>query len=476
MAKFTDYVRYDALGLADLVATKQATAGELLEAAIERLEAVNPKINAVNLKMYDEAKRSIAAGLPQGPFTGVPFLLKDLGAFYAGFPTSFGSAFYKDFVPDHDTTLVERHRKAGLVVFGKSNTPEFGLAATTEPVAFGPTRNPWNLAISPGGSSGGAAAAVAAGVLPMAHATDGGGSIRIPAAYCGLFGLKPTRARNPAGPDIGEGWSGMASSHCVSISVRDSAALLDATHGPAPGDPYMAPPPAGSYLRELAAGPGRLRIAVMRHSLWGRPLHAECLRGVEATAKLLGELGHVVEEAAPKLDVAAHAKAFRVIIAGNVAAVLELRAGAIGRKWRPDEVEKVSWQFAEEGRKLTAADYALAILAVHAAGRQLAAFFQRYDLLLGATMAEPPQALGAINMMSDSVDDYYEQQLLGRMSITPLFNMTGGPAMSVPLHWSADGLPVGIHFGARHGDEATLFRLAAQLERAKPWAGRRAGI
>jgi len=445
----------------------------VLDAAIARTEAVNPKINAVNLKMYDEARARIAAGLPQGPFTGVPFLLKDLGAFYAGFPTSFGSAFYKDFVPRHDATLVERHRKAGLVVFGKSSTPEFGLAPTTEPALFGPTRNPWNLAISAGGSSGGAAAAVAARVLPMAHATDGGGSIRIPAAFCGLFGLKPTRARNPAGPDIGEGWSGLASAHCISVSVRDSAALLDATHGPAPGDPYMAPPPAGSFLREVTAAPGRLKIAVMRRSLWDRPLHAECLKGVEETAKLLIELGHVVEEAAPTLDVAAQSWAFRVIIAANLAANLELRAKALGRKWRPDEVEKVSWEFALEGRKVSGADYALAILIVHAAGRQMAAFFQRHDLLLSATMTEPPQPLGEIDMTCDSVDDYYERQLLARMSVTPLFNMTGGPAMSVPLHWSADGLPIGIHFGTRAGDEATLFRLAGQLEQARPWAARR---
>ncbi len=334
MAAFSEYEDFDALGLAALVAKREVTAEEVLEAAIARTEARNPAINAVINTMYDEAQRTIAAGLPPGPLSGAPFMLKDLYALYSGTPVSNGSNLFDGFVADHDLTLVARMRVAGLVVMGKTNTPEFGLNAAPEPVVHAATRNPWNTERSAGGSSGGAAAAVAAGMLPMAHATDGGGSIRIPAANCGLFGLKPTRGRNPAGPDVGEGWSGLACGHVVSLSVRDSAALLDAVAGPAPGDPYLAPPLARPLVEEVGADPGRLRIGLLTTAPSGVPVDPECVAAAEAAGRLCEELGHVVEEAAPDISMEAVLKALRNIIASNVRMVMDLRLRALGREQR----------------------------------------------------------------------------------------------------------------------------------------------
>src|SRR2546429_4818864 len=294
-----DYERYDGLGLADLVRTRAVTAKELLTAAVARIEARNPAVNAVVNRMYDRAEATIAAGLPPGPFTGVPYLLKDLGVYYTGTVTSSGSAFFRDAIADHDSEIVARLKRAGLVILGKTNTSEFGLSPSAEPKLFGPTRNPWNLARSAGGSSGGAAAAVAAGMLPMAHGTDGGGSVRIPASCCGLFGLKPTRARTPFGPDLGENWSGSSVGHALTRSVRDSAALLDATGGPDIGDPYWAPPPKSPFLAEVGAEPGRLKIAFTTKAWSGHPVGPECIAAVAEAAKLCERLGHHVEEASP---------------------------------------------------------------------------------------------------------------------------------------------------------------------------------
>ncbi|MGQ0569709.1 MAG: amidase, partial [Armatimonadota bacterium] len=302
MAAFKEYADYDALGLGELIARRQVKAEEVLEAAIERIESLNSSINAVVHKMYDEARATIAAGRPSSPLAGVPYLLKDLSAWQKGARAGYGSRIYDGFVADHDYTLVERHKAAGLVILGRTNTPEFGLNAATEPVINGATRNPWNLERSAGGSSGGAAAAAAAWMVPAAHATDGGGSIRIPAANCGVFGLKPSRARNPAGPDVGEGWSGLSCGHAVTHTVRDSAALLDATSGPAAGDPYWAPPPQRPFLEEVGVDPGRLRIAVKKRTLSGTPVDPGCVRGVEAVAKLCEDLGHHVKEAMPVFD------------------------------------------------------------------------------------------------------------------------------------------------------------------------------
>ena len=472
MTAFADYASYDALGLGELIAMKEVTATEVLEAAIARIEAENPRLNAVVHKMYDAGLAVAGGPLPDGPLAGVPYLMKDLYVQVAGHPTRNGSRLWADFVADHDFTLTERLKAAGLVLCGKTNTPEMGISATTEPRLAGPTRNPWSLGHSAGGSSGGSAAAVAAAMVPAAHATDGGGSIRIPASNCALFGLKPSRGRNPSGPDVGEGWSGMATGHAVTRSVRDSAALLDATHGPAPGDPYAAPAPAGPYLKEVGADPGRLRIAVTTTSLLGGAVDPACVAGAEAAAELCAELGHLVEPATPPVDADAIRWAAEVIIAGNLRNAIDLRLAALGREQAPDDVERITALWAERGARYTAADYARAVILIHMVGRGFGPFFETYDVLLTPTQAAPPLALGQYSTMGEDLDEY----LAGLDINTPFtmpFNMSGGAAMSVPLHWTADGLPVGIQFGTRLGGEALLLRLATQLEQARPWWDKR---
>ena len=472
MSAFGDYENYDGIRLAELVKGGEVTAQELLEAAIARVETRNGSINAVVNRMYDEAKAAIAMGLPAGAFAGVPYLLKDLGVYYTGTVTSAASTFLRDAVADHDSEMVLRLKRAGLVIFGKTNTSEFGLSTSVEPRLFGPTRNPWNLDCSAGGSSGGAAAAVAAGILPMAHATDGGGSIRIPASCCGLFGLKPTRARNPMGPDLGEGWNGASTGHAVTRSVRDSAALLDATAGPDVGDPYWAPPPSRPYLSEVGAEPGRMRIAFATTAWNGQPVDPECVTAVAEAAKLCETLGHHVEAASPIIDAELLGQASRIIISAHTRATLEARGDALGRLPNPDDVEPVTWTMAEFGRTASASAYARAIVSIHRIGRAVGGFFKRYDVLLTPTMCKPPHKLGVLTM--DGADSAaYMQAILATIAFTSLFNSCGNPAMSVPLHWSADGLPIGVQFAAAFGDEASLFRLAAQLEAARPWWQRR---
>jgi amidase/6-aminohexanoate-cyclic-dimer hydrolase len=472
---FKEYEDYDAMGLAALIRQRQVTLQELLDAAIERVVARDAEINAVVTEMYDQARAAIAAGLPDGPFTGVPFMLKDLGMLYAGVRTSNGSRIFADFVPDHDSTLVERYKAAGLVIMAKTNTPELGIAATTEPQLFGPTRNPWRLTHSAGGSSGGAAAAVAAGYLPMAHATDGGGSIRIPAANCGLFGLKPSRGRNPMGPDIGEGIAGMATGHCVSRSVRDSAALLDVTQGPAAGDPYAAPALERPLLHEVGVSPGRLRIAVCTTDYLGHAIHPACAAAVTSAAQLCASLGHDVEEARPDFSGLPLNRAWRVIPAANLWLNVHARARALGRMPVPGDVEPITWAWMQEGRTFTAADYMETVTTMHAIGRRMGTFLERYDLLLTATLAKPPLKLGEMDMTSEDVDRYVSFLFDEVAPLTPLFNQTGGAAMTVPLAWTDEGLPVGVQFGGGLGDEPKLIRLAAQLEQAQPWATRRPG-
>jgi amidase/6-aminohexanoate-cyclic-dimer hydrolase len=471
MRGFSEYERYDAVGLAKLVRDKQLSPAELLDAAIERVESRNLVFNAVVNKLYDHGRRAIAAGLPDGPLKGVPFLLKDI-TLMTGAVTTFGARLFADAVADHDSEIVARYRRSGLVIFGKTNTPEFGLAPTTEPRLFGATKNPWNLAHSPGGSSGGAAAAVAAGMVPAAHGNDGGGSIRIPASACGLFGLKPTRARNPAGPDVGEGWGGQSVSHVISRSVRDSAALLDATAGPDVGDPYWAPPPSRSFLDEVGADCERLRIAVCTEPWNGYPVHAECRDAVLASAKLCERLGHFVGEARPEIELTALRDAQYTIVAANTRALIEARAAALGRELQPDDVEKHTWRTASGARERSAADYARSITALHRAGRAVGRFFTRWDVLLTPTMCRPPLRLGELDTMSDDADGYVKV-LMGTIAFTSLFNSAGTPAMSVPLAWTADGLPIGVHFAAGFGEEARLFRLGAQIEAAQPWNDRR---
>ena len=472
MGTFSEYERYDGLGLAELVARREVTARELLETAIERVEQRNPAINAVTGRLYEQARASVARGLPPGPFTGVPYLLKDAGIQYAGAVTSHGSQLFRNTVSDHDSEIVSRSKRAGLVIFGMTNTPEFALSTSSEPRLFGPTHNPWNLDYSAGGSSGGSAAAIACGMVPMAHATDGGGSIRIPASVCGLFGLKPTRARTPVGPDLGEVWAGAGVGHAITRTVRDSAALLDTIAGPEIGDPYCAPTPGRPFLAAVGEEPGSLKIAVTTQAWNGQKTHPECAAAVEAAARVCEQLGHRVEEARPEWDEQARAAATRVIIGANLRTSLDEHAKRIGKEISAQDVEPRTWSVAEYGREKTASDYAHAIREVHQMGRALGRFFTSWDVLLTPTMCDPPYKLGVLSMANPDNASYL-QALLATIAFTAPFNSSGHPAMSVPLHFTKNRLPVGVQFVARFGDEATLFRLAAQLERAQPWAANR---
>jgi amidase len=463
---FREYGNYDAVGLAELVRKKQVSASELLDEAIARTAKVDPQINAVVVKHYDYAERQIARGLPDGPFAGVPFLLKDLDLL-EGTRTTSGASIYKDNVADHTGTLTQRFLDTGLTIFGKSSSPEFGLMPTTEPRLFGPTRNPWNLAHSSGGSSGGAAAAVAARILPVAHASDGGGSIRIPASASGVFGIKPTRARNPVGPDRGEGWGGFSCGHVVSISVRDSAAMLDAVHGPEPSSLYYAPPPERPFAEEVGRDPGRLRIAFTDKSPYGDAIDPEIAAATRDVASLLAALGHDVEERAPRLA-ADPAAVMSTIVAANTALSVRLTEQRFGRAMTDQDFEILTLASAHNGEKATATDYVAAQLGAFQISRGLAAFFQTCDVFLCPTLCLPPLRIGELNSMSRDLS-HIAPILRRYIPATSMFNMSGQPAMSVPLAWNSAGLPLGMMFAARFGDEARLFRLAAQLEQARPW-------
>jgi amidase len=394
MARFAEYENYDALGLAELVRQRQVTPIELLEAALERVEVRNPTVNAVVMRLDDHARRTIAAGVPDGPFRGVPFLLKDLTASLAGVPMTRASRFFADApAPTADSEHVRRLKRAGLVVFGRTNTCELGLSLTCEPQLHGPTRNPWDLTRISGGSSGGAAAAVGARMLPMAHATDGFGSIRAPAACCGLVGLKPTRGRNTMAPYAGEGLAGLAVEHAVTLSVRDSAALLDATAGPGPGDPYVAPAPARPFRDEIGADPGTLTIAFTTTTPNGAVVNDECVRALQETVRLCADLGHRVEAAEPVIDRELVIPSFLTLAAANTVVNLGSHPTK-GRFPRPDEVERVTWATAAKGERLTAADYVRAVQAAHRLGRQMADFHATYDVLLTPGLASIPVKLG----------------------------------------------------------------------------------
>ncbi len=462
----------DATAQAGLVRDGEATAGKLLEAAIAKVEKLNPALNAVVETMYESA-RAAARGVPSGPFAGVPFLLKDIGASYAGAPMTSGSEYTRDFVPDHDSELVVRYKRSGLVIFGKTNTPEFGIQPTTEPRLFGPCRNPWDAERSAGGSSGGAAAAVASGMVAMAHANDGGGSIRIPASCCGVFGLKPTRGRTTLGPD--DDVSGLVAEHAITRSVRDSAALLDAVSGPMPGDPCVAPPPERPFIEEVGADPGVLRVAFSTATPTGAPLHQDCLAAVRDAAELCAGLGHEVEEAAPVLDGEEIERHFAVLWSAGVASGVDGTYRTTGRKPSPDLFEPLTWALYEMGRGFSASEYLLAVSALQRVSRAVAAFFGRYDVWLTPTLAEPPPPLGTFDSPPENPMQGYARAT-AYTPFTPIFNVTGQPATSVPLYWNEDGLPVGVHFAGRFGDEATLFRLAAQLEEARPWSDRRPAV
>ena len=489
-----EYLAHDALGLAEKVRQGAVTATELLEIALERVRSENPRLNAVIRLMEEDARRA-AASPPAGPFSGVPFLAKDLLANYAGHPTSAGSRLLADVPMDHDSELAARTKAAGLVVFGKTNLPEWGLIPTTEPEHFGPCRNPWDEERTPGGSSGGSAAAVAAGIVPMASGGDGGGSIRIPASCCGLFGLKPTRGRIPTGPDYGLLWRGAVVEHVLTRSVRDSAAMLDATHGSDPGAPFDIAPPAGPYLAEVGRSPGRLRIAVTTRPHLHAEVHPDCVRAVEDAVSLLTDLGHHVEEGTPEVDADEFTRAFLTMVAAELAGDFHDFTAITGRKATRGEVEVGTWAIALLGGAFTAREYATALRTLERAGRKIGPFFERYDALLTPTLAFPPPLLGTLGptaaqrrllgflgsfgsgrlVRGAGLLDEMAKDAFAFIPWTPVYNVTGHPAMSVPLWWNGQGLPVGVHVVGRFGAEDVLFRLAGQLEEARPWAARRPG-
>jgi amidase len=471
--EFKEYDDFDALGLAELVRSNQVSPQMLMDAALSRIAAVNPACNAVVERCYALAARQIAAGLPAGPFTGVPFLLKNM-YHYEGMPTSFGSRLFAGAAPPYTDVLIRRHLRAGLVILGKTNSPELGVSATTEPMLYGATRNPWNLERSPGGSSGGAAAAVAARMVPVAHASDGGGSLRNPASCCGLFGLKPTRGRNPMG-EAGEGWAGMSIAHVISRSVRDSAAMLDATRGPDIGDPYTAPPPTRPHLAEIGVAPGRLRIGLMTHFPDSPAVEPDCIAAAEQAARLCETLGHDVETTAVPADPMELRALMRVIASTHLLRNLDRRAEALGRPVCPEEVEPNTWLAAQRARSFHPTAYIKAREGLHLASRRIAEFFAGWDILLTPTLAKPPQTLGLLNAATGN-DDTAAQRVHEYNHFSPMYNVTGQPAASVPLYWTADGLPVGVQIAARINDEATIFRLASQLEAAQPWQHHRPSL
>lgn len=469
--KQPEYLACDAVGLAELIARREVSASEVLEAAIERMAEVNPTINAVVYSNPDEARMD-AGRAKHGPLAGVPFLVKDYAAHVQGWPTSAASRLFQNEIASADAPIVAAYRRAGLVIFGKTNLPELGLDAITEPDLHGPTLNPWDLSRTPGGSSGGSAAAVAAGIVPAAHASDAGGSIRIPASCCGLFGLKPSRGRVSFAP-VSDGLAGFDAQHALTRTVRDSAALLDAICAPELGDPYSAPPRERPYAEECRRAPGRLRIGFTTAAFEAGTLAPECLKAVSSVAQLLSELGHDVDEAGlpDGLDTAIAASG--IVLGGHISADLDAKASALGRPIREDEVEPLTFARYQHARQVTASEYVRALRAVHGYARAVAALFGEFDVLLTSTLGSAPVGAGALRGVAPGPSGLARRAF---MPNTRIFNLTGQPAMSVPLAWSDDGLPVGVQFVARMGDEATLFRLAGQLESALPWADRRPAL
>jgi len=471
-----DLSRLDCIAQAELVRRGEAEPRELVEAAIDRAERVDSRLGAIVSACFERARAEASApDLPAGPFRGVPYLLKDLGAHLAGDPVYCGMGVLKSagWSEQGETYFAGKLRRAGMVCLGRTSSPELGILPTTEPEAFPPTHNPWKPSHSPGGSSGGSAAAVAAGIVAAAHASDGGGSIRIPASHCGLVGLKPSRGRNSFGPGIGERWAGFSAEGFVTRSVRDSAALLDVTAGPMPGDPYFAPQPERPFAREPGAEPGRLRIGLMRRAPREGPLHPDCLGAVSAAGSLLESLGHDVEESHPAaLDDPAALKSFIAVVSSSVARALDDWGRKLGREIAQHEVEPLTWEVAKAGRSRPAPDYIAAIDFNHAHGRRLASWWQEgFDLLLTPTCAEPPPPLGSFaSTPDDPLAGFLRAAPFG--AFTMQFNLSGQPAISLPLHWNEEGLPIGVQLVAAYGREDLLIRVAAQIERAEPWIAR----
>jgi len=461
----------DATALAALVRKGEVSAVELVDDAIARCEQVNGALNAVVTEMFDRARADAQQPLGDGPFAGVPFLMKDFVAETKGVPFTEGSAFLEGYVPSQDSEITKRYSAAGLITIGKTNLPEFAIGATTEPRLFGPSRNPWNPERTTGGSSGGTAAAVAARVVPMAHGNDVAGSIRIPASCCGLVGLKPTRGRTSFAPHYGDLFTGMLTEHVLTRTVRDTAAMLDAVTGPTVGEPYLAPASDRLFAAEVGADPGRLKIGFSTKTPLGDPLDTECVKAIHEAAALCESLGHEVVEAAPSFDGMELWQKFTTILASGVAWALADWSRRLDRDLAPEHFEPFVWAFSERGRNLSAPDYLLALQDVQRQVRFLSEFYTGHDMWLTTTLGQPPVPLGTLVYR----DDPFE--LRRRMAMfspyTYIANASGQPAISLPLHWTDNDLPVGLHFTGRYGDEAALLRLAAQLETAKPWADRR---
>lgn len=489
MISLSEYIQHDGLGLAELVRQKEVQPIDLVEAAIQQIELLNPQVNAVIHKLYDAA-RDVATSVDlDAPFCGVPFLIKDLMLPYAGAPLCNGTRMLSDYVPDHDGELALRFKRAGVIAVGKTNVPEFGYVPVTEPAAFGPSRNPWDLDRSPGGSSGGAAAAVAARMVPLAHAGDGGGSIRVPAACCGLFGIKPTRARVPLGPDLGEAWQGCAVEHVISRSVRDSAAMLDAISGPDIGAPYWPAAPSRPFVLEVGKPVGKLRIAFSWKPLLCGEVHPDCVEGLDRAAQLCSDLGHKVTEAQPQFDGEDFMSAFMTMIFSEIRASMEDAKKRANRRARYGDFEPATHLMGLLGKRISAPRLIQAVQSLHQASREIGRFFEGYDIFLSPTLARPPVRIGSLRpkgfeaTMMKSLARFNSSWLASTVvninknstavfSFVPYtapFNATGQPAMSVPVHWNDQGLPIGVQFVGRYGDEAALFRLASQLEQANPW-------
>ncbi len=496
MQGFSDYEKYDGLGLAELVRKKEVTPAELCEEAIRRIDRINPKINAVIHRMDDAARAAARGSVPQGPFSGVPFLCKDLVSAIAGVPMTKGSKACRNYIPAQDSEMSLRYRATGLIVLGKTNTPEFGLMGVTEPELHGPTRNPWNLDHTPGGSSGGSGAAVAAGIVPMASGGDGGGSIRIPSSCCGLFGLKATRGRNPLGPESGEIWQGAEVEGVITRSVRDSAAILDATSGADPGAPYILPKPARPYLEDTEQDPRPLKIGFTVQSPLKANVDPACVQAVQNAAKHLESLGHIVEEASPDIDGEAVARSYFMLYFGEIAADIEELKSVVGRPLNHHDTEETTWALNLLGRTFSAGDFVLSQRQWNTFSRRMAKFHETYDLYLTPTIASLPPRIGELNqkpseqfflkiinslnmgglLKATGITDVMATKGLSKMPFTQLANLTGQPAMSVPLHWSKEGLPCGVQFIGRFGEESLLFQLGGQLERSLPWFDKRPKI
>lgn len=465
-----EYPDFDGIGLAELVARREVTAAELVDEAIARAEQTNPRLNAIVFSDYERARESARDYLP-GPFTGVPFFLKDILGFARGMPTRQGSRFVPPIPLDHDSLFTARLRAAGLIMLGKTNVPEFGLVPTTEGKLYGPCRNPWNPEHSPGGSSGGSAALVAAGVVPLAHANDGGGSIRIPASCCGLVGLKPTRGRTSYAPDFGDAIDGLGVDLVVSRTVRDTAAALDAVAGNIAGDPYWAPPP-DRYFAGLKSKPKKLRIAFTASKLDGAPFHPDCAAAVMHAVTFCSELGHDVEEASPQFDTASLVPPFMALWGANLAAGLDHLGHLIGRSPAEEDFEGLTWGLYRTGKQVSASEYLRAKAVMARATREAARFHRTYDVWFSATLGAPPVPLGTFDMEERDPKKAFAP-LIDYVPFTAMQNVTGQPAINLPLHWNDRGLPIGVQFVGRFGDELTLLQLAAQLEEAQPWRNRK---